>query len=237
MNCSCYLFGRFDGRIVQYPADGTSTLFENAAKYCSRESQLVIHREGRLVYYIFLRKLQNTLPSYVGVSLVFAEVLVTNLHAIYTILENSIDGLAAGGVILDYSKKGMVSVVKGLSKKTPEVNFMFQGLVSSVKFLGGNLQRLPSDKYGVDKQSFFTYSLTQNCDSIIDKMSYYGYLIVYREATQNAEWNSIRNLLGNKEDSFLKIVSMKFYNFSTKDKAIVFMGIIIIILILIVIQK
>lgn len=48
MNSSFYIFGRFNGKKEQYPADYTKELFQSLPqRHYFTHSQLVIHRDGK----------------------------------------------------------------------------------------------------------------------------------------------------------------------------------------------
>ena len=50
MNSSFYIFGRFNGKKEQYPADYTKELFQSLPqRHFFTHSQLVIHRDGKLL--------------------------------------------------------------------------------------------------------------------------------------------------------------------------------------------
>lgn len=237
MNCSCYLFGRFNGKYTQYPDDGAKIIFENCVKYCSKVSQLVIHRENRITYYTFIRKLDNKLPSYVGISVLFSELRTSKIDLVSQILEDAVNGMAAAGEILDYSRNGVVSVTNNLSKKGVEINYLFKNIQKNLNCLNGYLEKLTTVNYAVDRDTYNICKLTDDEQSILRKSNEYGYLIAVKDETIKAEWSEISEILGEYEIVKQNNVVVFVKSMSAKDITITFLAFVVLLLILILIFK
>lgn len=237
MNCSCYLFGRFNGRYTQYPNDSAKSIFENCVKYCSKESQLVIHKENRITYYTYIRKLDNKVSSYVGISVLFSELRTSKIDLVSQILEDAINGLAAAGEILDYSGNKIISVTNDLSKKGVEVNFLFRNIQKSLDSLNGYLEKLTAVNYAVDRDTYNVCKLTDDEHSIMRKSNEYGYLIAVKDESIKAEWSEISEILGEYEIEKQNTLVVFVKSMSTKDMIIVFLVFIVLLLLLMLIFK
>ena len=237
MNCSCYLFGRFSGRYTQYPEDSAKTIFENCIKYCSKVSQLVVHRENRITYYTYIRKLDNKIPSYVGISVLFSELRTSRIALVSQILEDAVNGMAAAGEILDFSGNGIVSVTNNLSKKGVEVNFLFKNIQKSLDTLNGYLEKLTTVNYAVDRDTYNVCKLTDDEQTILRKSNEYGYLIAVKDETIKAEWSEITEILGEYEAEKQNTVVVFVKSMSSKDKIIALLLFTVLLLILILIFK
>lgn len=64
MNISVYLFGEFSVGYSQYPNDYAKIIFESFAKSAQATTQITIHRDGDLMYYGYIRKMENA--EYLG---------------------------------------------------------------------------------------------------------------------------------------------------------------------------
>ena len=53
-----YIFGKFIGGYTQYPVDSQSNVFQQVIANAKAETQVVIHRDGNLMYYCYLRKFE-----------------------------------------------------------------------------------------------------------------------------------------------------------------------------------
>lgn len=237
MNCSCYLFGRFNGRYTQYPDDSAKAIFENCVKYCSKASQLVIHRENRITYYTYIRKLDNKVPSYVGISVLFSELRTSKIDLVSQILEDAVNGMAAAGEILDYSGNGIVSATNNLSRKGVEVNFLFRNIQKSLDCLNGYLEKLTPVNYAVDRDTYNVCKLTDDEQTIVRKSNEYGYLIAVKDETIKEEWSEISEILGEYETEKQNTMSVFIKAMSIKDKIIAFLVFVVLLLVIILIFK
>ena len=69
MNCSVYLFSGASAQHDQYPNDSLAPLFKRLVSLCTEPWQLVIHREGELVFYAYICLLEPTSGEYFGFAL------------------------------------------------------------------------------------------------------------------------------------------------------------------------
>ena len=67
MNCSVYIFGELSSGYTQYPEDSSSHILNRLITNCKATTQLVIRRDDNLMYYSYVRKLENN--KYVGISI------------------------------------------------------------------------------------------------------------------------------------------------------------------------
>ncbi len=96
MNFSFYIYGTPDG-YNQYPADNNSTLFQDFAQNNTTESQLTVCRKGHLVYYAYLRRLQEESNSYLGFCLTFNGVYCQNLQKLFALFDRVFDDVLMKG--------------------------------------------------------------------------------------------------------------------------------------------
>ena len=69
MNSTVYLFGELGQRYSQYPTDYTQLIFQRCAVLSKEKTQLIIHRDTTLMYYSYIRKLDDAIaatPQYIG---------------------------------------------------------------------------------------------------------------------------------------------------------------------------
>ena len=69
MNCSVYLFSGASAQHDQYPNDSLAPLFKRLVSLCTEPRQLVIYREGELVFYAYICLLEPTSGEYFGFAL------------------------------------------------------------------------------------------------------------------------------------------------------------------------
>ncbi len=105
MNFSFYIYGTPNG-YNQYPADEKNRMFQEFAEKNKTESQLTVHRDGKLTYYTFLRKLSANKASYLGISLVFNGVYCKNSRKIFDVFAKVFFDISLKGEILKFNKNG-----------------------------------------------------------------------------------------------------------------------------------
>lgn len=236
MNCSCYLYGSFDNSYVQYPDDSTKSIFEKGIAYCDCESQMIIHREERQMYYTFVQKLANQWPSYVGVTVVLSELIVTDVEGIYTLLNNTITSLAVSGEILDFGNGGIISKVKSLSKRSAEMSALFKELMNNMNRMNGALEKIPPIRYGINKDTYIHTKLGNN-EQLLEQSLNYGFLIISKEDLKES-MSDVQKILKplDKKTTVNKWISMCVL-LTAKDKIIILLLITVFILLTIIILR
>ena len=85
LNATFYLFGSSMGRTFSYPNDRTVELFERALK-CTKEPVVIMaHREGALLYYVYLLHLTPNHEVF-GAGLALNGVAISDHHALFRFL-------------------------------------------------------------------------------------------------------------------------------------------------------
>lgn len=155
VNFDFRLFGSFPGGYIQYPDDYTSTIFNSEEYRLHAPSQLVIVRDGHMVYYNYYRQLSgsssNGSPYYLGMSICLNDVYINKPSSVFDIFEQLFVNLAAGGRIIHQSNNG--KYVAGTSVFYDKVDEIDQ-LVSSLDRLldalpRDGIQEVPSLHYGI----------------------------------------------------------------------------------------
>ena len=86
MNVTVYLFGEFLGGYMQYPDDYTSKIFQNFQANAKMTTQIAIHRDGNLMYYGYIRKLEK--DRYIGFCVVLNGLVLVRIDGLFTLFEN-----------------------------------------------------------------------------------------------------------------------------------------------------
>lgn len=133
MNSSTFIFGELAAGYTQYPDDSSSNLFKSLRNECAAPAQLIIHRNGNLMYYVFVRKLVNN--KHIGLAIVTTGNYFTHIKQIFRLFRKLIEDLAEKGVIINYTPSGEItSTLKSLTKEPEVVAFMddFQAKVNGI---------------------------------------------------------------------------------------------------------
>ncbi len=109
MNHSVYLFGSLEAGYTQYPDDFTKDVFQTAAREVSDIQKVTIHRDGSLIYYIYVRPLKTDNESsgqYLGIAISFNGVYYENIKGIFGVFEEALANIVITGKIVEFTETG-----------------------------------------------------------------------------------------------------------------------------------
>ena len=104
MNCSTYIFGELSSGYAQYPEDSSSSLFKALYSRCSAPTQLIIHRDETMMYYIYIRKFDE--KGYIGFAVAINGFCFTRITPLFSLFEKKIEQLAERGILINYTQHG-----------------------------------------------------------------------------------------------------------------------------------
>jgi len=225
MNNSVYVFGSLRHGYTQYPNDYAHDIFENSYSKSRAKTQIVIHRDGNIMYYTYLYKL-DTLSQYIGFSVLLNDVMFIQLEKLFLIFENAIANMVARGEILQFSDNGdIIAAVDILNDKYQEVERVAMNIKNEVTVLDNIVTKLPPVSYEIAKSDYESFSVTDNNDIIVSASCKYSYVCIYKEKDYetlsfSSYKNNIKRLnkektdLSNKYEDLLK----KYNNLKIKKK-------------------
>jgi hypothetical protein len=237
MNSTTYLFGEFLGGYSQYPEDSFSKLFRAAYALSNAPTQLVIHRDGSMMYYVYIRKFDK---RYIGFAVVVNGYCFTQIKKLFSLFEDSIGRLVNKGVIINLSKNGILETslhsLKDEEEEVMEFINLLQGEVSNIKVY----KSIPRSDFAVsiNLQKFFDGN--NDVEQEIVSASYtYGYTIILKQKDYDTvRFRSYRSTLDqlNKEIKELqtaldrlKVENKKILQEKKQIKNVVFLFIAVII--------
>lgn len=232
MNCSCYIFGNFDGSYTQYPDDQMSTLFKTCVHLSSKEKQLVIHRDEKLIHYVYIQSLKDEANSYVGLCLTTNGLIISDFQGIYNLLKTEVEKMAVSGEILDFLSEDIVSKTDLFYKKNVEIQTVFNELKDNIDRLKKTVIELPPIKYGINCESYKINLMTDTREKLLDSFSSYGYLVLIEEESKDAVLSEVEKII----KSTPLLPKKKKYKLKTKDKVIIVLAIALILETLILIK-
>ncbi len=152
MNISVYLFGKFDNGYSQYPDDWTKSIFQRFEKNAAA-TQVAIHRDGDLMYYGYIRKLEG--EKYLGLCVVINGRYITRITQsgrLFSAFEAVVEDMAGKGYLIRNGNGGEVETYPGVGKlheKGKEVHFIDSRLQTAFDSLEDASAELPAVSYGV----------------------------------------------------------------------------------------
>ena len=181
MNSTFYLFGKFNGNYAQFPVDYTQEIFRQLANRSSfANTQLVIHREGNLMYYSYMRKLEQ--ENYIGFCLLLNDTMIMEIPALFDLFDNGISHLALNGEIVKINDNGdIVSNTDSLLSNRQTIQRLSVSMTTDLNKLEGSKRKLPPLSYGTSAGEVKRFSFDDD-ESTLARASYtYAYTYISKE--------------------------------------------------------
>lgn len=182
MNASIYVFGKFNNGYSQYPDDYTFSIFDTFYKYAKSVTQLSIHREGNLMYYGYIRKLEE--KNYIGFCIVLNGLLLTQVNQLFSLYENLITNLVAKGYFIHFNDQGdIVSNVEKLYLNQEEIAQLRNSIQLNLQKLNSVI--LPPVNYSKSKDSVKDFHISDSIEDIIESTHTNAYTFIYKSKGYN----------------------------------------------------
>lgn len=205
MNCSVYIFGELSSGYTQYPEDSSSHILNRLITNCKATTQLVIRRDDNLMYYSYVRKLENN--KYVGIAIAVNGYYIQHIQSLFALFENTIEKLVLQGSIICFSKDGnIIPTQKQLKEQEEDIDSITQNLAKDFNN-AGQACKLPPVDYTVAKESVKEFNISDSKRDIVRSSYTYGYTYVYKDNDYNTvKVDSYRSVLSrvNLENVDLK---------------------------------
>jgi hypothetical protein len=199
MNISIYIFGEFHSGYTQYPYDYSEGFLKSFAKNAKATTQVTIHRDGDLMHYGYIRKLEN--EEYLGLCAIVNGVYLTKLDGLFGIFEQVVEFMVRNGYLIHFNDNGeLVSDVTKLHESGEEMDIISAKLKTLFENLESTSQKLPPTNYGVAKDSIENYSIQDDEQAIVKSSYTNGYTYIYKSKGFNtAQMNSYKGIIARKE--------------------------------------
>ena len=199
MNISVYLFGKFNQGYSQYPDDYSKKIFDICYQNSKAVSQIAIHRDGDLMYYTYIRNLDD--GNYIGLCCVINGKMITQIEGLFSKFENIIESMVKHGYLIRFNEKGeIVSNASKLYENREEIDSISASLRYSFEQLDKTSVVLPSVNYSVSKDSVVSFSVQDNVSDIVNSSRINGYTLIYKSKGYNTiQVNSYKGVITKKE--------------------------------------
>lgn len=199
MNISVYLFGDLSSGYTQYPNDYARTIFNTFYQNSKATTQVVIHRDADLMYYGYIRKLDDS--SYIGLCTVINGKIITQIDSLFSLYEGIIEMMVKNGYLIHFIDNGEIgSKVGQLYENREEIDLITSRIQTAFDRLDSSSRQLPAVSYGTYKDSIKSFSIQDDEDDIIKSSYTNGYTFVYKSKGYNTtQMNSYRGVISRKE--------------------------------------
>ena len=179
MNCSTYIFGELSDGYSQYPEDNSSKLFSYINSQCNAPSQLIIHRDENMMYYVYIRKFDK--KKYIGLAIAINSYYFTQIKTLFSLFEKEIERLAVKGIIIKYSKNGdLTPSISSLTKEEEEVLSYINTLQTNISTIR-TVKRIPQADYAISISSLKIFNENDNNSEIVTASYTFGYTIILKQ--------------------------------------------------------
>ena len=205
MNASIYVFGKFSNGYSQYPDDYTSSIFDTFYKHAKSVTQLSIHRECNLIYYGYIRKLEE--KNYIGFCIVLNGLLITQVNQLFSLYENLITNLVGKGYLIHFNNQGDITTnVEKLYLNQEEIAQLQHSIRFSLQKL--DYSQLPPVSYSKSKDSIKDFHISDNIDDIINSTYTNAYTFIYKTKGYNtSQLNSYQGVLSRLNNEKIDITN------------------------------
>lgn len=181
VNTSVYIFGVLNNGYTQYPDNYSRDVYQNFYVHASAKSQIVIHRDSGLMYYGYIRKLDNV-SQYIGFCILLNDMMFSNISLLFPIFENAVAEMVTKGEILTFNENGdIVSKNNELIQSQQEIIRISNMITNAIGSLDRHIERLPPVDYSKSNKEKKQFNIADPNDAIVEASYKYAYTYVAKD--------------------------------------------------------
>lgn len=196
-----YVFGNLKNGYTQYPDDYAKEIFQKFHTIATANSQIIIHRDNSLMYYGYIRKLDEA-SQYIGFCVLLNGVMFSQIKKLFSVFEGAVAELVAEGEILAFNDSGGITSHLGrLSEGRREIERIAAIIGNEIAELANNTRKLPPVSFGIANDACMNFSVSDKNGDIVNASAKYGYICISKESEYDtARMNSFKSILGRLSD-------------------------------------
>lgn len=180
MNSSIYLFGDFGQGVISYPTDYAQMIFEKFIAESKAPTQLIIHRDGEIMNYGYIRKIENN--HLFGLCIQINGQYISTIKRLFEIFEDVTANIAVRGELIRLNEQGnLVESVTRFANNQNEVERITDYCRNELSKLENLCKKLPSVDYSTSNNDKSYFKEDENAVRIITNSLKNGYTFVYKE--------------------------------------------------------
>lgn len=179
MNSTIYLFGNLGQGLTLYPNDYTKNTFKEFISRANAPTQIIIHRDGNIMNYGYIRKIEN--KQVIGVCFQINGQYLTVIKPLFEIFEDIIANITIRGEIIRLNSQGnLIANISKFTDKTKEVERIMGYCQTELLKMSTSCLTLPSIDYSTSDSDISNFKDTDNNQKIINSSVKNGYTFIYK---------------------------------------------------------
>lgn len=212
--CTISYFGYLKGGYTQFPDDYAKEIYLRFKSHSTAQSQIIIHRNGDLMYYGYIRRLKSE-QQYIGICILLNGIMFSKIGPLFPIFENAVAVLALKRDILKLDYQGDIYA------NTTDLSFFPHELgrtTSTITFDLSEMEqyttKLPAVNFAISKNSGKIFSSKDLNEDIVAASCNYAYTFVLKDSVPDtvalANYKgTVRKLYAENESIFQKYTALK----------------------------
>ncbi len=196
MNISVYLFGEFSTGYSQYPIDYTSSIFHSFSDKAKSNTQIAIHRDRDLMYYAYVRKMEN--GKNFGICCVLNGMMLTQVDGLFNLFETAMSIQIARGTYVRFADDGTIITGESATASKEEYTLLADYFRSQLERI--QTSPLPPVSYSNSNTSVKDFTIDDSNSDIVKSSSVYAYTYIYKtKGYETAQTNSYQGIIAKQK--------------------------------------
>lgn len=180
MNSTIYLFGKFGQGVTASVNDYTQSFFEKFISKANAPTQIIIHRNGEIMNYGYVRKIEN--DHLFGICVQINGQYLSTTKKLFEVFENVVANIAVRGDVLFLNRKGNLETkTTDFLNKPEEVERAIVNCQNEFARLAPTCKTLPDIDFSTADSDVNYFKENDNSNTIIKASAKNGYTFIYKE--------------------------------------------------------
>lgn len=194
LNATFSLFVSLDGQLSVYPVDNSRHIFTHALNLLEGEAQIVTHRDGALLYYMYIRRLSSK-KDCIGLSVLLNDRGFTDYGMLFELFENTLTHEVIKEQWLYMTSDGKIGLwgreclnEKNTKGCLAELRARFQGAELSVR-------QLPAVANAVSVSEHVKCSVRATNENLFRETTRSTYAVIRKDKQMGTELENYRRII------------------------------------------
>ena len=207
LNATFSLFVSLDGQLSVYPVDNSRHIFTHALNLLEGEAQIVTHRDGALLYYMYIRRLSSK-KDCIGLSVLLNDRGFTDYGMLFELFENTLTHEVLKEQWLYMTSDGKIDLwgreclnEKNTKGCLAELRARFQGAELSVR-------QLPAVANAVSVSEHVKCSVQDTNEKLFRETTRSTYAVIRKDKQIGTELENYRRIIRQLDEATRKEVDV-----------------------------